>query len=1115
MEPILTIDNLNSFGGNMLRQGDKSQLKYRLRDVGNKNLAISSKPCQVRMYGRNYTTVVYETSTTVSSDNTVTFTIDKVLPKGTFYLEFTVGDYIFPTDHKEFFEITPSGKGMEANIIEIVGVDTVVRKAVDLINKDPSLIIDEDKLVTDIISNTGIGNIDEYYKAFNDLKPRAELSISKSAEALTKSQNALNVANGIDAKATNALDLSKSADTLSKSVQEQFNQVVIDGDSSVEAAQARVDASGQTNPTLKARLDKEHNEVTTQLAQTFKKNETGVLDLNVFDEPSRNVLQGQEPGTINAVLGEENVHNENIAKKAVSLDKTNFVKKTKNLFDGNYLDKIVGRNESHSGVMLYPRNNFDSNLGKTAVIPIEPNETYTIKVHDPEMSNAFRIGIHSEYPVFEDTNVTPLDELVYAPHPDDGIREYTITNTDTGKYLLVYVSNEGKEPRLQVEKGDIATDYIDGLLISNEFVEKPNLSIEDVSGLTTEIKDNIFDQTYLRGYFLAYRTSIEDPDRKVHTFSAGESGVVAVVPVEAGSTYYVKTFDDSDRLRIATFETEPTDGSPTIRGYEIGDSENEASLELNENENFLAVQVSNSGEEPRMVINNTGFIDHYVNSIVINPKYMPSTEDLFEVGQYNEFDEVYHQGIILAVRNGSEIYEFREDYNLYPEAITIVVPTTSNTNYFVKKFDKGDRFRIATFDHEPTNGSVPIRGFLRDESGDSFEFTTETNEKYIAIQLSNSAEKPRVVINSTGFTDKYISPKTIKSLYLPEIVGSSTQKREFILSGAFNEYYRTEELTGLNSGDFVLRSSTIDDIYGLYDELVLQYPNFITRNHRGNGYNSSGVVDESYPVYEYVISAPETTQETHTGGHDTRLKKSPLILITSGTHGDEKAAVWGVYQFVKQLMGNPNNSDGLEDLKSMVSFKIIPIVNPGGYNANTRNNTRNVNINRNFAPLWEESNDSGKGSSPYSEIETQIIRDWFIENNHASAYLDYHNFTRNFTGRQVEMASYHLSPNEDMDAMYSSLIRRLSNRWRDRYFSNFADLGNVAYGFVHSGYYATPPSTINEAYHVHGIKLSATPEATHNDPVTTSSINTKTVVETNAELFINYVLATIDNFISS
>lgn len=182
MEPILTIDNLNSFGGNMLRQGDKSQLKYRLRDVGNKNLGISGKSCQVKMYGRNYTTVVYETTTTVSSDNTVSFTINKVLPKGTFYLEFTVGDYIFPTDHREFFEITPSGKGMESNIIEIVGVDAVVRKAIDLINDDPNLIIDEDRLVGDIISNTGLGSIEEYYQQFSDVIK--ELSEEKEYHSL-------------------------------------------------------------------------------------------------------------------------------------------------------------------------------------------------------------------------------------------------------------------------------------------------------------------------------------------------------------------------------------------------------------------------------------------------------------------------------------------------------------------------------------------------------------------------------------------------------------------------------------------------------------------------------------------------------------------------------------------------------------------------------------------------------------------------------------------------------------------------------------------------------------------------------------------------------------------
>lgn len=146
---------------------------------------------------------------------------------------------------------------------------------------------------------------DEYYQKFSEtlsefniLKPEAKNAIQESKEALAKSQNALNVANGIDAKATNALSLSESAETLSKSVQEQFNQVIIDGDSSVEAAQARVDASGQTNATLKARLDKEHNEVTAQLAQTVKKN-----DILSMDNMGQDVKEAMSGGSV-AVVGE-------------------------------------------------------------------------------------------------------------------------------------------------------------------------------------------------------------------------------------------------------------------------------------------------------------------------------------------------------------------------------------------------------------------------------------------------------------------------------------------------------------------------------------------------------------------------------------------------------------------------------------------------------------------------------------------------------------------------------------------------------------------------------------------------------------------------------------------
>ena len=295
MEPILTIDNLNSFGGNMLRQGDKSQLKYRLRDVGNKNLAISSKPCQVRMYGRNYTTVVYETSTTVSSDNTVTFTIDKVLPKGTFYLEFTVGDYIFPTDHKEFFEITPSGKGMESNIIEIVGVDAVVRKAVDLINDDPSLIIDEDKLVSDIINNTEIGSINEYHQQFKDVMK--ELSEDKDYHSLPEIAGARG---GFD---TLGERLNYTATQLAQTDSRIDNVIATAGDGTIptELSDIRVGADGSLYDTAGQAVRSQFNDF-----YSFKNNATNtVMPANLLNLNDENF---KESTMISNTTGVESSH---------------------------------------------------------------------------------------------------------------------------------------------------------------------------------------------------------------------------------------------------------------------------------------------------------------------------------------------------------------------------------------------------------------------------------------------------------------------------------------------------------------------------------------------------------------------------------------------------------------------------------------------------------------------------------------------------------------------------------------------------------------------------------------------------------------------------------------
>lgn len=183
MSGILRLESLTK--GNTLKQGDKTPLKYRLFDADGEKLNIAGKSAKVRLVYPDFLTIGYEKDgLTVAQDDTVTFTIDKVIPAKLYHVEIIVDDkFIFPSRADESkFTVDKSSLGTESNIIEIVGVDAVVRKAVDLINQDPNLIIDEDKLVNDIIKNTGIGSIEEYHQQFNDVIK--ELSEDKDYHSL-------------------------------------------------------------------------------------------------------------------------------------------------------------------------------------------------------------------------------------------------------------------------------------------------------------------------------------------------------------------------------------------------------------------------------------------------------------------------------------------------------------------------------------------------------------------------------------------------------------------------------------------------------------------------------------------------------------------------------------------------------------------------------------------------------------------------------------------------------------------------------------------------------------------------------------------------------------------
>lgn len=114
----------------------------------------------------------------------------------------------------------------------------------------------------------------EYIEAVDKLntgrKKINDFAIKPALNAEKNSNTAINIANSANSKSQMAIDSAEN-------VQNQLNTVVIEGDSSVEAAQARVAEDGTVYPTLKDRLDERANKYLFESAGEFE----GVEDVFV------------------------------------------------------------------------------------------------------------------------------------------------------------------------------------------------------------------------------------------------------------------------------------------------------------------------------------------------------------------------------------------------------------------------------------------------------------------------------------------------------------------------------------------------------------------------------------------------------------------------------------------------------------------------------------------------------------------------------------------------------------------------------------------------------------------------------------------------------------------
>lgn len=168
------------------------------------------------------------------------------------------------------------------------------------------------------------------------------------------------------------------------------------------------------------------------------------------------------------------------------------------------------------------------------------------------------------------------------------------------------------------------------------------------------------------------------------------------------------------------------------------------------------------------------------------------------------------------------------------------------------------------------------------------------------------------------------------------------------------------------------------------------------------------------------------------------VENKPVLYIQGGIHGGHE---WRCAHWIKRFMEileDPSQyqlPSMINKLKSKFAFFIIPFLNSYGYDNSTYVNANGVNLNRNFPPgwdEWEEPPTRSKGEYPFSEPETQIIRD-VIEQYKPTLFVDCHTMGDNQNGAfEIDANTFfHRHLFDASRSIHLSIDKRVYGRKRD------------------------------------------------------------------------------------
>lgn len=669
--------------------------------------------------------------------------------------------------------------------------------------------------------------------------------------------------------------------------------------------------------------------------------------------------------------------------------KTTFFNIGGNLFDGNYEHGLLMTQQNNT--VLMTRGNYSGVDGRTAVIQVEPNTTYMIELDITE-SNVIRVGTHSsrlEFPN-EASSAYYLDNMHHSTSPGESLSSLEVRTNNTANFMYIYVSNEGKEPSLTLNKKN------DRTTIKNEYIDLENLLDKNITpGHTTFFSkggNNLFTGHY-EDALLVLR---DDGTTLEPRYNYGSwNGKTAVIPIEPNTEYTVEADpSQSNVFRVGTHTTSDA--------FMIPDSSNRL------NNLIIATSVD---EGPRSVNFTSNSTDRYLYVYVSNEGVNVDLTVKTGVAKLLE----YRDGLLAGMDTSGKLKPTL-NYNEW-EGKTAIFKVKPKTTYQIDvNSDQSNVVRIgghrSLVDFREYPSTLLLDTTHYDSSAGNSEYTheitTASADEYLYVYVSNEGVEADVTIRN----DSYVIPSHFLDLSsLPQPPSDADIKKDyrFNFNGDFNSVYSHPEIP-----DFISNPTTFTpaEYHSMFKDLVDEYPDILKRTKLGDdNYNNEMFKYELKP-WEYYRQESEGLDSP-----DHEKMENPKIVITAGVHGREKSASYVIYYFVREMLKNLEDNENLDGLLTNIHFVFIPMACPSGFIDDSYGNRSGQNLNRDFPPY-------GKLSQP----ESQYIKNVLDDNSDMDYFIDFHNLLY-----KSDHIGYALTDDEFFSRAAMNAYKSVGRSWQKRY----------------------------------------------------------------------------------